>query len=361
MSQSDDSEKSHEPSQKKLDDARKKGEIAKSTDLTTAASYGGLLIALLALGAKSVEEIGSSFIVLVDQSDRLSELFFDGPAQPIAGGMMVAAGTAILPWFLLPMGLALVSLFGQRALIFAPSKLKPKLSRISPISNAKNKFGRSGLFEFAKSFAKLMIFSLCLGLFLSSKLEDMALTVHSSPAIAMKLMARLCIEFLFFVLLIALSIGAIDYLFQYTEHRRKNMMSHKELKDEQKEAEGDPHMKGERRARGQAIASQQMMQDVPSADVVIVNPTHYAVALKWSRESGSAPVCVAKGVDEVARKIREIAAENGVPLRSDPPTARALHATTEIGDEIAPEHYRTVAAAIRFAEDMRKKAKWGRK
>ena len=103
----------------------------------------------------------------------------------------------------------------------------------------------------------------------------------------------------------------------------------------------------------------QMMADVPRADVVIVNPTHYAVALTWSRQPGAAPVCVAKGVDEIAARIREIAAEAGVPIRSDPPTARALYATTDLGAEIAPEHYRPVAAAIRFAEMMRKRARRG--
>ena len=98
-----------------------------------------------------------------------------------------------------------------------------------------------------------------------------------------------------------------------------------------------------------------MMSDVPGADVVIVNPTHYAVALKWDRLTGEAPVCVAKGVDEVARKIREVAEDAGVPIHSDPPTARALYATTEIGNQITPDHYRPVAAAIRFSETMRRK------
>jgi flagellar biosynthetic protein FlhB len=116
-------------------------------------------------------------------------------------------------------------------------------------------------------------------------------------------------------------------------------------------------MKQERRQRAYDIAMNQMMADIPEADVVIVNPTHYAVALKWDRARGTAPKCVAKGVDEIAAKIREIAAEHGVALHSDPPTARAIHATVEIGDEIRPEHYRAVAAAIRFAEAMRKKAR----
>ena len=134
-------------------------------------------------------------------------------------------------------------------------------------------------------------------------------------------------------------------------------MSHKELRDEYKESEGDPAMKQQRRQRAQDIAMNQMMGDVPSADVVVVNPTHYAVALKWKRGSGEVPVCVAKGVDEVAARIREKAREAGVPIHSDPPTARALHATIEIGQQISQEHYRPVAAAIRFADAMRKRAK----
>jgi flagellar biosynthetic protein FlhB len=112
----------------------------------------------------------------------------------------------------------------------------------------------------------------------------------------------------------------------------------------------------QRRQRGQEIATNKMLQDVPTADVVVVNPTHYAVALKWDRSVGRAPICVAKGVDEVAARIRDLAHENGVPVHSDPPTARALHAEVDLGQEISQDHYRAVAAAIRFAEGIRKKA-----
>jgi len=165
------------------------------------------------------------------------------------------------------------------------------------------------------------------------------------------------VEFMSVVLLIALAIGAVDYVWQHFDPMRKNRMSHREVRDEHKQHEGDPHMKQERRQRATRIAGEQMMADVPEADVVIVNPTHYAVALKWSRLPGAAPVCVAKGVDHVALAIRDMALSSGVPVRHDPPTARALHATTAIGQEIAPDHYRAVAAAIRFAETMRRKAR----
>ncbi|MGB8814338.1 MAG: EscU/YscU/HrcU family type III secretion system export apparatus switch protein, partial [Paracoccaceae bacterium] len=125
-------------------------------------------------------------------------------------------------------------------------------------------------------------------------------------------------------------------------------------------SEGDPHAKAQRRQRGYDIATNKMLADVATADVIVVNPTHYAVALKWDRTAKRAPICVAKGVDEIAARIRERAAEAGVPIHRDPPTARALHASVELGQEIRPEHYRAVAAAVRFAEAMRRRAK-GRK
>jgi flagellar biosynthetic protein FlhB len=137
-------------------------------------------------------------------------------------------------------------------------------------------------------------------------------------------------------------------------------MSHKDMRDESKESEGDPHLKQARRGRAQEIAMNQMMGDVPFADVVIVNPTHFAVALKWEGSRTSAPKCVAKGVDEVALRMRTIATDANVAIHSDPPTARALFAVVEIGQEIKPEHYAAVALAIRFADTLRKgkQKKW---
>lgn len=355
--QNDDAEKSHEPSQRKLDEARKKGEIAKSQDLSVAASYGGLLLAFLVAGLQGIDRLGLAFQSLIARADDWRKVFFDGPASAPTLGLIGTVTGAVAPWFAIPAALVLLTVIAQRAFIVTPSKLSPKLNRISLISNAKNKFGRSGLFEFAKSFAKLVIYSVVLFVFLDLRMEEMSATVQTEPAVAMAIMGRLCIEFLLIALLVALMIGGVDYLFQHHEHLRKNRMSHKEMRDEHKETEGDPQMKQSRRQKAQEIASRRMMQDVPRADVIIVNPTHYAVALKWSRAPGTAPECVAKGVDEIARTIREIALENGVPIHSDPPTARALFASVEIGHEIAPDHYRAVAAAIRFADMLKQKAR----
>ncbi|MCP4822637.1 MAG: flagellar biosynthesis protein FlhB [Shimia sp.] len=355
--QDDDSEKSFEPTQKKLDDARKKGEIAKSMDVFVAAGYLGLTLAFLTVGSATIKAAGNGLVVLLDQADELAPLVFEGnPSTPL-GGIMLETITAVAPWFAVPMIAVILSIVAQRAFLVTPSKLAPKLSRINPISNAKNKYGRSGLFEFSKSFAKLVIFSVCLGFFLKARMAEMASAIQLDAIMVPALLGRLMIEFLMIVIVVSASIAVIDYFWQHAEHVRKNMMTRKEMTDESKEAEGDPHMKQQRRQKGQEIAMNQMLADVPDADVIMVNPTHYAVALKWSRQPGAAPVCVAKGVDEVAAKIREVAQENAVPIHRDPPSTRALHAVVEIGQEVPPDHYAPVAAAIRFADTMRQRMK----
>ena len=350
-------EKPHEPTERKLQKARQKGEVPRSQDLSTAAAYGGLCLAGLAVGGPALIRLGEVLMTLVDRPEALAPLFFDGPGQTPTGGLMGAVGLPLIPFFLVPALAALGGIIAQQSFVVSGDKLKFKASRINPLSNAKQKFGRNGIFEFFKSFAKLVIYSTCLFYFVSGKLPEMASTLYLGPGIAAALLLRLCVEFLFIVFLIALVLGGLDYLWQRAEHMRKNRMTDKEIRDEVKESEGDPYMRGQRRQRAEQIARSQMMADVPEADVVIVNPTHYAVALKWDRTRGSAPVCVAKGVDEVAAVMRDIASKNGVPLHSDPPTARKLHAEVEIGQEIGPGDYGAVAAAIRFADEMRRKAR----
>ncbi len=357
VSGEDEAEKSHEPSQKKLDDARKKGEVPRSTDLNTAATYGGILLVMLVLGGQSLRGIGEALSRLIAEPDRLALHLGDSGGAALMGGLLQGTGASLVPWVVAPMALALASIFAQRAFTVSTEKLKPKMSKISPLSNAKQKFGASGLFEFAKSTVKLTIYSAILFVFLARSLPDIVSLVTLDPAVAMAVSLRLVVTFMWIVLAIAIVIGVVDFFWQRNHHLQKHRMSRKELVDEQKDSEGDPHMKQERRQRGQEIAMNQMLADVPDAAVVITNPTHYAVALKWNRGAQGAPVCVAKGVDHVAARVREAAEEAGVPIRPDPPTARALHGVVEIGEEIRPEHYAAVAVSIRFAEDMRRKAR----
>lgn len=353
----DESDKSFDATPQKLLEARKKGDVPKSTDLLTACAYLGLLVAILSAGASVLDQFGTAMMTLIDQADTLTPLFFNGRAAAPVGGLMQSVGWALAPLFALPAIGVILAMFAQQAWVFAPSKLEPKLSRISVISNAKNKFGRDGIFEFFKSFLKLLVFSACLAIFIRAWLPEMIGVLQTNPQTAIALLAKVCIGFLSVVVIVSGLIGAVDALWQHASHMRKNRMSRKEITDENKASEGDPHLKQERRQRAMEASQNQMMKDVPDADVIIVNPTHYAVALKWSRLPGEAPVCVAKGVDEIAATIRRLGSEAGVPIHSDPPTARALHASVEIGDQIRHVDYAPVAAAIRFAEDIRRRAK----
>lgn len=357
MSESQDDDKQFEPTQKKLDDARKKGEIAKSTDLITACSYAGFLICAAALGPQIFADLGQSLAAIIGQSDRAAVEVFNGGKQPFFGNVIAKTVMSVAPFLILPAGAALLCIMGQRAFIIAPSKLAPKASRVSPIQGAKNKFGKQGLFEFFKSFFKLSIYSVILGFYLAGEKRNIiaASQLPSGPMISQ--LFKMALTMLFIVLIVAFAIGAVDYLWQAAQHRQKLRMSKKELTDELKQSEGDPMLKQQRRQKGVDIATNRMLHDVPKADVIVVNPTHYAIALEWSRLPGDAPVCVAKGVDEIAAKIREIAAENAIPIHSDPPTARAIFASVDLGEQVLPEHYQPVAAAIRFAEEIRKKAK----
>jgi flagellar biosynthetic protein FlhB len=363
MADPQDEDKQHEPTQKKLDDARRKGEVPRSTDLTTAAAYSGFLLVAVSVGAGTLKDAGAVLAGLLERADTLSREVFSGGGTVAHGTLLTELGLGFLPWFLVPAALALLANVALRSFTVAPEKLQPKLNRISPLANAKNRFGRSGLFEFAKSFAKLSIYGVLLGLFLVRQMPEILATLTLSPAMATVVLLDLGLRFFAIVLVIALAIGGIDFLWQRHDHIRKNRMSRKELMDEAKQSEGDPQMKQQRRQRGYDIAMNRMLADVPTADVVVVNPTHYAVALKWSRLPGEAPVCVAKGVDEIAARIREAAEAAGVPVHRDPPTARAIFATVELGAEIRPEHYQAIAAAIRFAEDIRRRmrARMGRR
>lgn len=248
-----------------------------------------------------------------------------------------------------------LTLVATNGVVFTPKNVQFKLSRVSVLQNAKNKFGAKGLFEFIKSFGKLLLYSLFGYIFVLVHFDSIIGLVMFEERVALAYAFSLVLKLMFMFACVAMFFGAIDYLWQFNHFRKKNMMSRKEVRDEQKESDGDPHFKQSRMTRAREIAMTQMLKDVGDTDVVIVNPTHFAVALKWSRKPGEAPVCLAKGVDHVALKIREVAVEAGVPIFEDPPTARALYANLDLNQEIDPEFYVPVAAAIRYASEIKEK------
>ena len=358
MSETDESsEKSFEPTAKRLEDARKKGDVPKSSDLSNAAAYFGFGVVAIGFGGAAIDDFSVPLIRLFTDAHRLTllpeawtgEKIFVQILGPMAGLAMVL--------FLAPLIATLVCLISQRAITVAPSKLAPKLNRISPIAGAKNKFGSNGLFEFVKASVKLCLVSFGAFFFALWNLNEILGASAQSTGQLAATIGQIVVEFTLLACMAMGLIGAVDYFWQVAQHRKKNMMTRKEVTDESKESEGDPHFKQARRSRAQELATNSMMSQVPGADVVIVNPTHYAVVLKWDRSEQGAPICVAKGVDEIAARIREVANEAAVPIFSDPPTARAVFATVDLGAQIDSVHYKAVAAAIRYADRARRNAR----
>lgn len=355
MADNDDgAEKSFDASPERLRQARRDGNVPQSPELLTFARYTGVLIAVMAL-------VGA-----VSQSASLSlSGFFNSPYE--AAGFLMDGGqvidvfgpTAILFFSIVgfAMVLAVVALVVQQAITFSPKKIKPDFSKVSILKNAKNKYGPVGLIDFAKALVKVtavMTVGTFIGIF---KLPDMLAAVGAPAGFMAPQMMQLTLDMLIAAVLLAAVASAVDVPVKWGQHAEKLRMSRQEMLDEAKDMEGDPNQKSARAAMAREIANNRQLADVPTADVVIVNPEHYAVALKWNRHANEVPRCVAKGVDHVALKIRETAEEAGVPVYRDVPTARALHATIDVGDEIRHEQYSAVAAAIRFSDGLRNAAK----
>ncbi len=341
----DQDQKKHAASAQKLDRLRKDGKVPESPDLIASVSLVILTLGLIATAGRQGEAYLGIFTKFLP---------YAGASGEIWGVLMPALSLTALLFVLPVLGVLCVAV---RIKGWNPKieNLSLKWDRINPLKNASQKFGSKGLLAFAVSFGKMIAVS-CLGAviafwFLESLQIARGLEGHIWFALG-DLKRLLVICALIFVLF-----GGIDFVIKRNTFLTENKMTDQEVKDEHKDNEGTPEVKQKRRQRAYEIASSRMMQDVAEADVLIVNPVHIAVALRWSREKGTAPVCVAKGQDLVAQTLKTVAIENSVPVHQDIPTARAIHAVCDIGAEIPPDLYAAVAIAIRFADGVREQAR----
>ena len=240
----------------------------------------------------------------------------------------------------------------QHRVVFSFEPITPDLSRISPIAGFKRLFSMTALANFAKGLVKLGLFGAVVAALLWPQRHQLGALVDIDPALILPITHSLCIKLLGTVVAILAVVAVADYLFQYRQWFNRHKMSVREMKEEFRQTDGDPAIKGKIRQMRAQRARKRMMAAVPKASVVITNPTHFAVALQYERGM-NAPVCVAKGADLIARKIREIAEEHDIPIMENPPLARALHATVEIDQEIPQEHYRAVAEIIGYLMRLR--------
>jgi flagellar biosynthetic protein FlhB len=257
-----------------------------------------------------------------------------------------------LPFALLVLA-ATVGNMVQHRLVWSAESLKPKLSKISPAAGFKRMFSKIALANFIKGLVKLALIGAVMAVILWPKRNQLDGLVAMDPAIVLVLTKTLSLEMLGTVVAVLAIVAAADYLFQYRQWYERQKMSVRELKEEFKQTEGDPAIKAKIRQLRQNRARKRMMAAVPKASVIITNPTHYAVALQYERGM-NAPVCLAKGVEGLALKIREVAKAHGIPIVENPPLARALHATVEIDQEVPAEHYKAVAEVIGYVMRLRR-------
>ncbi len=341
----DDTEKTEDPTQKRLDDAIKRGDVAKSQEVNAWFVLAAAALVLLSFSGPMGTQLTAMFRGILENSWRIST---DG------GGLMRLfreIGLETLAAVAIPFLLLTLAAIGgnaiQHRLVWSAEALMPKLSKVSPIAGAKRLFSKQSLANFVKGLAKLAVVGAVAFALLWPARKRMEGLVATDPAAIAPLTRSLSLQLFGGVVAILAVIAAVDYLFQYRQWYERQKMSLREVRDEFKEAEGDPKIKAKVRQLRASRMRKRMMAAVPSATVVITNPTHFAVALQWERGM-NAPICVAKGQDRIALKIREVAAENNVPVVENPPLARTLHATVEIDEEVPAEHYKAVAEVISY-------------
>ena len=337
--QPDDSQKTEEPTSKRLRDARRKGQIATSREVNTwllLFGFGALLAAGGTALMRDLRQVLERFVIsphLVDMS---------------AGGLgdtlfrLLVEVTAVLA---IPMGLfvvlALAGSVGQNGLLFTGEPMKPKAEKVSLLKGAKRMFSAKQLAEFVKGMLKIVIVG-TVGFLLLLPITEL---LDEVLALVLRLLAA--------VLAIMLAIAIADLFFQRYQHKKQLRMTKQEVKEEFKNAEGDPQIKARLRQIRNERARQRMMQAVPQADVVVTNPTHFAVALQYEPDEMEAPKLVAKGQDVLAHRIRDLAEELDIPVVENPPLARALYAGVEVDEYVPPEHYETVAKIISYVFNLK--------
>ena len=347
----DAAEKTEDPTQKRLDDAHDRGDVAKSQEVNTWFMIAG---ATLVLSTFSGSIGGGILTPLRNLLANSWMIHADGPgllalAQHLEVALIAALGVPLL----LLMIAAIAGNMVQHRLVWSGESLKPKLSKISPLAGAKRVFGKQAAANFAKGIFKVTALGAVMTAILWPERHRLDAMVRFDPAAILGATATLTLQLLGAVVAMLALVAIADYFFQCRHWFERQKMSLREMKEEFKQSEGDPHIKGRIRQLRHARMKKRMMAAVPKASVIITNPTHYAVALSYDRGM-SAPVCVAKGVDTIALKIREVAKAHDIPIIENVPLARALHASVEIDDEIPVEHYHAVAEIIGYVMGLKR-------
>ena len=337
-------EKTEKATPKKRRDQRKEGNVLQSREIVTAVSVLGIFAAmrlllglisktLLAYTGSVFEGLGSATV----SKDTLIPIFTD---------VITVIAIAVGPICLAAMFLGIIPTIAQTRGLFTAKALKPKFSRLNPLSGIKKLFSLQSVVGILKGLAEVIIISVVIYNEITARMPKFIMLMNAGVMQGITYAALTIFDMIMLICIMLVFVAAADFLFQWWQFEKKLKMSKQEVKEEFKQMEGDPQIKSKIKQRQQQMATQRMMQDVPKADVVVRNPTHFAVALKYDQDKNTAPQVLAKGKDMMALRIVKIAEENGVMTIENPPLARSLYSMVDIGREIPAELYNAVAEVL---------------
>lgn len=352
-------EKTEQPTAKKLNDARKRGQVAKSKEIASALGLFSFFIVLKLY----VGSIGSNFImgfhaVYNQIPDVIKNYNGDIPAAAIitlVRSMMQQLGLIVIPVLLVGYGVAFVSDLVQVKWRPTTQPLRPKPNKLSPMNGLKRIFSVNSLIELLKSLIKLAVIGYVVYSYLKDRIGQIFLLYDIALNQAIGLIGEVVIDMGIRIAAVYMVVAYADYRYQKWKFRDDMKMTKQEVKDEYKNMEGDPQIKGKQKQRMREASMRRMMQQLPEADVVITNPTHYAVAIKYDPDKYDAPYVIAKGEDFLAQKIKDVAKENHIEIVENKPLARMLYANVEIGGLVPPELYQAVAEVLAFVYHLKGK------
>lgn len=347
-------EKTEKATPKKRREAREKGQVAKSMEVPGAFILLFVFLALLLFGGYFKDRLHSLFTVAF-YDYMLMEMTY-GNLNMIFSQLILNGILFLLPIFLIAVVIALLANYFQIGFLFTGKPLQPKFSKLSPIKGVKNLFSLRSLVEFVKSLIKVSIIGTLVFYTLWNERTKIAALSQVALENTFSYVAGLVVSLGIKVALCLVVLSLFDYWYQKYEYEKGLRMSKQDIKDEHKKMEGDPKVKSRIREKQMRMAMQRMMQEVPKADVVITNPTHYAVALSYDQQEMDAPKVIAKGKDYVALKIRELAKEHDIVTMENKPLARALYDQVEIGEAIPQELFQAVAEVLAYVYKLKRKA-----
>jgi flagellar biosynthetic protein FlhB len=339
-------EKTEPATPKKRQDARKKGQVAKSNELPGAFILFFAFLSFVMFGGFLKKHFFNIFNVTFNDY-LLSEITVTN-VTALFGNLLIEGMILLSPIFFVTMLVAVLGTFLQIGILFTGDPLLMKFNKLNPLEGAKKIFGLRSLVEFLKSMLKVSIVGIIVYITLMGQIEEIMKLSHYSLENTLSFVASITIRLGITIGLILVVLSIFDYIYQRYEHEKSLKMSKQDIKDEYKKSEGDPLIKGKIKERQRKLAMQRMMQEIPNADVIITNPTHFAIALKYNASAMEAPKVIAKGKDYVALKIKEIAKSNGIVMMENKPLARALYNQVELGDSIPADLFQAVAEVLAY-------------